>query len=139
MSQVGRAAPAEQPGTARARRAATRTNERRDRVRCEVHIDIDVRSSAACVSGVTRDLSVAGAFIVTELELPVGSTVELKLHLPRLAEPLCCVGEVRWSRPQGNDSGEPAGLGVRFVAPEAEARRAIQSFLLEHAPLEVDE
>ncbi len=139
MSHAGHAAPAEQQGTARARRAAARTNERRDRVRCEVHIDIDVRSSAACSTGVTRDLSAAGAFIVTELELPVGSTVELKLHLPRLAEPLCCVGEVRWSRPRESDSGEPVGLGVRFVAPDAEARRAIQSFLLEHAPLEVDE
>jgi uncharacterized protein (TIGR02266 family) len=139
VSTAERAAPAEPQATARARRAATRTNERRDRVRCEVHLDIDVQSSAARSSAVTRDLSVAGAFIVTDLELPIGGMLELKLHLPRLAEPLCCVGEVRWSRPQGCESGDPAGVGVRFVAPDTEVRRAIQSFLLEHAPLEVDE
>jgi uncharacterized protein (TIGR02266 family) len=139
VSHAGRAAPAEQHRAARARRAATRTSERRDRVRCEVHIDIDVRGSAACATGVTRDLSVAGAFIVTEVELPVGDTIELKLHLPALPQPLRCAGEVRWSRSSGDDSGEPAGLGVRFVTLDAEARRAIQSFLLEHAPLEVEE
>ena len=140
MTAAGRAAPAPAPpGIARVRRVAPRTNERRDRVRCEVQIDIDVQSGAASASGVTRDLSAAGAFIVTEVALAVGSRLELRLHLPRLAEPLRCVGEVRWSRPHGSACGEPAGVGVRFVSPDADARRLIQTFLLERAPLDVDE
>jgi uncharacterized protein (TIGR02266 family) len=121
------------------RRAAPRAAERRDRVRCEVHIDIEVHSGERTHAGVTRDLSEAGAFVATELELEVGSTVELCVHLPSRPEPLRCLGEVRWRRAPGSVPGEPGGVGLRFVRLESESRRAVQAFLLERAPLDVDE
>jgi hypothetical protein len=126
-------------GAARPRRPAAPATERRDRVRCEVHIDIDVQRGEKSYVGLTRDLSEAGAFIATELELEVGSTVELRIHLPLDTEPWCCLAEVRWRRAPGCLSGAPVGLGLRFVQLEADARRAIQAFLLERAPLDVDD
>lgn len=111
-----------------------RKSERRDRVRCEVHIDIDVQSGETCQAGVTRDLSEAGAFIATELELDAGSVVELRVHLPG-HEPIRCLGEVRWRRATAQ-SDAPVGVGLRFVLLDADALRALQAFLLARAPLD---
>jgi uncharacterized protein (TIGR02266 family) len=114
-------------------------SERRDRVRCEVRIDIDLSSEAGAYPAVTRDLSEVGAFIATELERKVGSLVELHLHLPGGEAPLRCVGEVRWRRAASAGPDTPPGLGLRFVLLEPEARRAIQSFLIERSPVFADE
>jgi uncharacterized protein (TIGR02266 family) len=126
-------------GAGPSRRRAPQASERRDRVRCEVHVDIDVQSGERLHAGVTRDLSEAGAFVVTELELEAGTCVDIAVHLPGRAEPLCCTGEVRWRRAPGSGSSEPAGVGLRFVALESEVRRALQAYLLECAPLDVDD
>jgi uncharacterized protein (TIGR02266 family) len=126
-------------GTEALRRSEPRRGERRDRVRCEVQIDIDVRSGSKTYAGVTRDLSEAGVFIATELNLGVGSTVELRVHLSATAEPVRCLGEVRWRRAPGAESGAPAGVGLRFVVLDADSLRAIQAFLLDRAPLDVEE
>jgi uncharacterized protein (TIGR02266 family) len=113
--------------------------ERRDRVRCEVRIDIDLSSEGGAYQAVTRDLSEVGAFIATELERPVGTLIELYLHLPGGEPPLRCVGEVRWRRATGAGPDAPPGLGLRFVLLEPEARRAIQAFLAERSPVFTDE
>ena len=115
------------------------TGERRDRVRCEVHIDIEVRSGERAYRGVTRDLSEAGAFIATELDCPEGSIVDLRLHIPAQERPVHCVAEVRWSRRVNGNRDTPPGLGMRFVVIEPEARRAIHAFLLERAPACADD
>jgi uncharacterized protein (TIGR02266 family) len=115
------------------------SGERRDRVRCEVQIDIDVSSGQGSYTGVTRDLSEAGVFIATELVRPVGALVELVLHLPNRAVPLRCVGEVRWVRSAAPAKNLPPGLGLRFVSLEPDARRALQSFLAERAPAYSDD
>jgi uncharacterized protein (TIGR02266 family) len=114
-------------------------SERRDRVRCEVRIDIDLESDCGACPAVTRDLSEGGAFVATELERPVGTLIELDLHLPGGEAPLRCVGEVRWRRATGAGSDAPAGFGLRFVLLEPEARRTIQSFLAERSPVFSDE
>jgi uncharacterized protein (TIGR02266 family) len=118
----------------RAPKPGKEAGERRDRLRCEVHIDIDASSGAGSSSGVTRDLSEAGVFVATELERAVGTRVELTLHLPNRPAPLCCVGEVRWVRCADAAKDLPSGLGLRFVSLEPDARRGLQSFLAERAP-----
>ena len=90
-------------------------------------------------AGVTRDLSLGGAFIATELDLPAGSSVELRLHLPGSEGPLRCLGEVRWSRGPGENSGASAGIGLRFVLLEADARRVLGAFLAEHTPPDAED
>ncbi len=126
--------PREVPAPIRPTKPAKVAGERRDRLRCEVHIDLEVSSDQGSYSGVTRDLSEAGVFIVTELDCPVGTQVDLSLRLPNRSEPCRCVGEVRWVRTAEADKDIPPGLGLRFVLLEPEARRAIQAFLAERTP-----
>jgi uncharacterized protein (TIGR02266 family) len=121
------------------RRPAARASERRDRVRCEVRTEIDVESAGGSATGVTRDLSEAGVFVVTDLERAVGTLLELRLHLPSEESPIRCFGEVRWCREMGTEDEAHAGLGLRFVALEPESRRRLQAFLLAQAPLDTEE
>jgi uncharacterized protein (TIGR02266 family) len=127
------------PASERSPKLVVGRGERRDRVRCEVHIDIDGESGHDSFSGVTRDLSQAGAFIATERALAVGTLVQLRLHLPASSQPSRCVGEVRWQRAADPTKDEPQGLGLRFVLLEPDARRAIQAFLVARAPNLLDD
>jgi uncharacterized protein (TIGR02266 family) len=120
----------------RASAIALARSERRDRVRCEVYIDIDGSTGQGTFAGVTHDLSEAGTFIATELDRPVGTLVQLHLHLAGDTEPLRCVGEVRWKRGAGQGSDAPPGMGLRFVLLEPESRHAIQRFLSQLSPLD---
>jgi type IV pilus assembly protein PilZ len=66
----------------------------------------DRRLAARC-----RNLSLGGAFIETEIELPLGSTVTLRLARPDVIEDVALQAEVRWH--------EVGGAGLRFVQPSA--------------------
>jgi uncharacterized protein (TIGR02266 family) len=123
-------------GLPRPRRPAPQPSERRDRVRCEVRIDIDVEGDAGPVACVTRNLSEMGAFLVTELERPLGSLLTLSLHLGAGGAPIRCTGEVRWVRRANGSDNQPNGFGVRLVRLDAELKRRIQLLLLELAPLD---
>jgi uncharacterized protein (TIGR02266 family) len=131
--------PREVPAPIPARKPAKGAGERRDRVRCEVHIDLEVKSDDRAYSGMTRDLSEAGVFIATELDRPVGTLVDLLLRLPHRSEPCPCVGEVRWVRAPSDDPNAPPGLGLRFVLLDPEARQAIKAFLADRLPALDDE
>ncbi len=123
-------------GLSRPRRPAPRLGERRDRVRCEVRIDIDVEGEAGPIACVTRNLSEMGAFLVTELERPLGSLLTLSLHLDADGAPIRCTGEVRWVRRSNGSGDAPNGFGVRLVRLDPELKRRIQLLLLELAPLD---
>lgn len=120
-------------GVFKSRRAQPQPSERRDRVRCAVRIDIDVEGDEGTHPCVTRNLSEMGAFLVTELERPLGSRLTLSLHLGD--SPLRCAAEVRWVRRGGSDN-TPNGFGVRLVQLEPELKRRLQMLLLELAPLD---
>lgn len=121
-------------GLLKPRRPAPQPGERRDRVRCEVRIDIDVEGAEGPHACVTRNLSEMGAFLVTELERPLGSRLALSLHLGDA--PIRCAAEVRWVRRSSGSDNAPNGFGVRLIQLEPEVKRRIQMLLLELAPLE---
>ena len=123
-------------GVGKARRPAPLSSERRDRVRCEVRIDIDVDGEDGPVACVTRNLSDTGAFIVTELERPLGSLLTLTLHLRGADAPVRCTGEVRWVRRNGKAGDMPNGFGVRLIRLDPELKRRIQTLLFAIAPPE---
>jgi len=123
-------------GLLRPRRPAPAASERRDRVRCEVRIDIDVEGAEGPVACVTRNLSEMGAFLVTDLERPLGSVLTLDLHLGEGGTPLRCTGEVRWVRRGNGSDNQPNGFGVRLVRLDHELKRRLQMLLLELAPLD---
>jgi uncharacterized protein (TIGR02266 family) len=75
-------------------------------------------------SGHTRDLSLGGAFIETDLKLAFGARLLLRFRLPHLEAPLEVAAQVRWC-----DSGdEHAGVGVRFDGLRAQEVWALGKF-----------
>ena len=77
----------------------------------------------AAMAAVTEDLSIGGAFLLTDAQLPTGSRVMVELTLPSSWEPVLVIGEVRWRRV------DPPGLGVAFVDTTAEAHVALGQLL----------
>lgn len=118
-----------------ARAVAADPENRRVHKRHKLEVEIDVTSEHNFYAGVTSDLSLGGVFVATALERPVGTLVDLALKLPGSAEPLRCIGEVRWHRPASEQA--PAGLGIRFVLLQPGAKTAIQRFLEERDPVPV--
>jgi len=77
--------------------------------RYDVRIPIDFRaveSETAWTSGITANISLAGAFIEAVDQVAFGTRVELKFQVPTQKETIVVGAEVRWSA--GN------GFGVQF-------------------------
>ena len=87
--------------------------------RTAVEIPVDLHGAEGPVPGVTRNISLDGAFVATSQLLPVGARLLMMLVFPDEPRPLAVRAEVRWSRPAASvaDDGRPVGMGVRFVDP----------------------
>jgi hypothetical protein len=71
---------------------------------CELDVELivkDVKHTAK-----TGNLSLGGVLIKTELKLPFGTRLQLRLSIPTQKEPIEAAGAVRWA--------DPGGLGVQF-------------------------
>ncbi|HXE72545.1 MAG TPA: PilZ domain-containing protein [Candidatus Nitrosotenuis sp.] len=68
---------------------------------------------------VIRDLSEAGAGLISLQEIPVGAVVEVALEVDE--QPVLCTGKVLWSRPILE--GEAFHVGVEFQSLSARARK----------------
>jgi uncharacterized protein (TIGR02266 family) len=99
--------------------------------RAAVEIPVDLHGAEGPVPGVTRNISMDGAFVVTDRPLPVGARVMLRLAFPGDASPLAVRAEVRWARTDAAAPGErrPTGMGVQFVDPPLGVSLAIGELL----------
>lgn len=86
------------------RKAAHRRIE--DRTPARLPVRIDDREA-----GVTRDLSIGGAYFETDLEYKVGSTIELTIELEGMTN-LECFGRIVRVEPRG---GGKVGVGVKIT------------------------
>jgi len=105
--------------------------ESRQHPRISIAVDVDVRSASNFYAGRTRDLSLGGLFVETDVGLPIGVEIEVKLKLPKGAFALS--GEVVWSlsdRAMGT-----VGIGVRFLELSSGAKRAINEFMEIRSPV----
>jgi uncharacterized protein (TIGR02266 family) len=75
----------------------------------------------------TRDIGIGGAFVVTDECLERGERVRLVLAAPTAWQPLAIEAEVAWWR-EGGDQG-PAGVGMRFVAPDDDQAVALRDLV----------
>ncbi len=98
--------------------------ESRQHPRVSIAVDVDVMSGSNFYAGRTRDLSLGGLFVETEVALPIGIEIEVKLSLSKVTFPLRC--EVVW---QLSDRNRTVGLGLRFVDLPKETKRAIEAFM----------
>lgn len=89
----------------------------------------------------TRNLGAGGAFVLCPEPLPVGTRVELTLHLPRPRRDIEVTAEVRWrigadDEPDGagdepgsaGDEPDGTGMGLKFVDLSVEDMMALQEY-----------
>jgi uncharacterized protein (TIGR02266 family) len=113
--------------------------QRRTHARFAVDLDVSLGSDHNFYAGFAENLSAGGIFVATHLLKPVGSSIELSIHLPENDEPICGKGEVRWVREYNERSDMPPGMGIRFNEIEQSAVEAIERFLRQREPLFFDD
>ena len=74
----------------------------------------------AWVSAETRNIGVGGAFIVTPLVQPVGSSITVELKLPTSDQSFTLPAIVRWA------AGD--GMGVQFVGVDVDVLLELNDF-----------
>ena len=111
-----------------------RMKESRQHPRVSIAVDVDVTSGSNFYAGRTRDLSLGGLFVETDVGLPIGAQIDVKLKLPKGMFLVAC--EVVW---QLSDKGRTLGVGVRFVQLSLGAKRAIEDFMSVRSPVAFEE
>ena len=106
--------------------------------RIPVSCRVEFRAKTGAYTAHTRDLSALGLFLKSPRPFAVGARLQMLIHLPgrrgeRPAEkppPLSVEGEVRRVLRPAPGSHLLPGIGVRFVDPAPEVRRAIEEFIM---------
>jgi type IV pilus assembly protein PilZ len=76
---------------------------------------------AAPISGVAKDISVGGVFVIVDEPLPFNTSVEVRITLPGQGDALTLPGVVRWTRTDG--------MGIQFGLLGAKETHAITEFV----------
>jgi uncharacterized protein (TIGR02266 family) len=106
-------------------------NERRQHPRLSISVEVDFGSEHNFYSAKTRDISVGGLFIETDIALPIGTRLRVDLNF--LEKQLHAEGEVTWVLVGDNE--DIAGVGVRFVDLAESARKNIEAFMELREPM----
>jgi uncharacterized protein (TIGR02266 family) len=111
-------------------------NERRQHPRLSISVEVDLRSEHNFYSAQTRDISVGGLFIETDVALPIGT--RLRIDLKFLKKRIDTEVEVTWVLVGEGQQGQnvTAGVGVRFVDLPVAARNSIEKFMALRAPMD---
>lgn len=104
--------------------------ERREHKRKSLSVAVDMTTESNFFAGRTRDISIGGLFIETDVALDIGAEVSVNLWLAGTRYEL--VSEVMWALT--NADGITSGIGVRFVRLPEKALRAIAAFIDERSP-----
>ena len=74
------------------------------------------------------DLSVGGTFLQSDVLLEQGETLQLEFRVPGMPRLMRAQARIAWVRRFPKD-GEPAGMGVQFLAMTEEDSRALGAYL----------
>ncbi|MGA1845217.1 MAG: PilZ domain-containing protein [bacterium] len=100
--------------------------ERRQHPRIGIQWPVRIETSGGAIDGVTRDISLGGAFICCNEPLPLRETFSLILASPNFSWSLEVTGEVVWSNANvPADKIVNRGMGVRFIHVSKETRAFI--------------
>src|SRR6266851_4122503 len=98
------------------------SKENRKHPRVSIAVDVDLRSEHNFYAGRTRDISLGGLFIDTDIGLPIGAPIDVKLALDGSEYTLSC--EVIWGLT--DEARRTVGIGLRFLQVPGAASRAIE-------------
>jgi Tfp pilus assembly protein PilZ len=110
--------------------------EKRRRKRIEVSALASFFGERAITAGVIRNLSVKGIQVMTEAEVCVGDTVQIKVDLPEGRGALLALARVAWHKPSTNPF-HPHLLGLEFVQIGHDELAKLEAFALEHGEIPV--
>jgi uncharacterized protein (TIGR02266 family) len=102
-------------------------DERREneRVEIKVHVEFDEEHW-----GLTENLSMGGAFVLTTDPMDLGDEFLLKLHIPDGREPFEGECKVVWTNKYGKESNDlRRGMGIKFLNLKEENRIRIEDFI----------
>jgi uncharacterized protein (TIGR02266 family) len=109
-------------------------HDRRKHVRISVSVDLDFKSGHNFFAGRSRDLSIGGLFIETDVALPPGAEIVVAMRL--LDKGFAIRSEVAWVR--RNEHGDTEGIGVRFLDLHAATRKTIETFMALRHPMPLE-
>jgi uncharacterized protein (TIGR02266 family) len=95
------------------------TGKRAARFDCAIAVDFTYEGHT--YQAVTRNMGLGGMYIVTEMAMPMGSTVQLRFRVPTLRDPIEVRAAVRWAE-------EGLGMGVQFDGLRAREVWALNRF-----------
>src|SRR4051794_12743348 len=84
--------------------------ERRE-PRAPIELKVDYKKLNSFFADYTKNISKGGTFIKTKKPLPIGTRFLFKLTVPHRGDPFELLGEVVWSK----GDGEEPGMGIRFI------------------------
>jgi type IV pilus assembly protein PilZ len=85
--------------------------EMRQQVRVPIELKVDYKKLNSFFADYTKNISKGGTFIKTKKPLAIGTKFLFKLTVPQRAEPFELLGEVVWSKADGDEPG----MGIRFI------------------------
>ena len=86
-------------------------SERRVADRHAIELRVEYRRLNTFFADYTKNISKGGTFIKTKKPLAIGTKFLFKLTVPQRAEPFELLGEVVWSKAEGDEPG----MGIRFI------------------------
>jgi type IV pilus assembly protein PilZ len=109
---LARAMPEQKPGA-----------ETRHHNRAPIELKVDYKKLNSFFADYTKNISKGGTFIKTKKPLPIGTRFLFKLTVPARDAPFELLGEVVWSKAEG----EEPGMGIRFIYSDDRQRRDFES------------
>jgi len=85
--------------------------EGRQHFRAPIELKVDYKKLNSFFADYTKNISKGGTFIKTKKPLPVGTRFLFKLTVPKRDAAFELLGEVVWSKPDGDEPG----MGIRFI------------------------
>ena len=86
-------------------------SETRAHVRAPIELKVDYKKMNSFFADYTKNISKGGTFIKTKKPLSIGTRFLFKLTIPHRPDPFELLGEVVWSK----GDGEEPGMGIRFI------------------------
>ncbi|MFZ5470453.1 MAG: TIGR02266 family protein [Myxococcota bacterium] len=83
----------------------------RQHARAPIELKVDYKKLNSFFADYTKNISKGGTFIKTKKPLPIGTRFLFKLTVPLREAPFELLGEVVWSKADG----EEPGMGIRFI------------------------
>jgi len=103
------------------------SDERRERTRFPVRIDVNYRHGDTYLYSRSSNVSELGIFLVSENPAQKGARLALEFHIPHVRNPISVTGKVAWV--EDGQSGAERGMGIQFVDLTPEQQKQIRSLI----------